>query len=50
MAWSPNSPLELRLCHDEAADACEAGCEEELSYDLTTAFRTAGTNEFGFVD
>ena len=50
MAWSPSSPLSLKLCHDDGADRCEAACEAELTYDLATAFRVAGTDEFRFAD
>jgi hypothetical protein len=50
MAWSRRSPLEVRLCLDERADFCEAGCGWEISYDLSTAFRTAGTSDYRFVD
>jgi hypothetical protein len=50
MAWSRRSPLELRLCHDEDADRCEGICEEELSHDLSTAFRSAGASDYRFED
>jgi hypothetical protein len=50
MAYSPTSPVELRLCHDDGADGCERFCGVSLSYDLTRAFDTAGTREFRFVD
>lgn len=50
MVYTPSSPVELRLCHDESADTCEAGCSQPVSYDLSRAFRAAGTREFRFVD
>lgn len=50
LAFEPSSPLELRLCHDEFADLCEAVCSADLSYDLTKAFEIAGTSDFRFVD
>jgi hypothetical protein len=50
LAFSPSSPVELRLCRDDFADSCEAACGAELSYDLTKAFDIAGTTDFRFVD
>jgi hypothetical protein len=50
MAYTPTSPMELRLCDDSSADNCEAICERPVSYDLTRAFEWAGTTAFRFVD
>ena len=50
LAYTPSSPVELRLCHDDMADSCEAVGNPDLSYDLGTAFAAAGTTEFRFVD
>ncbi|HEX6271615.1 MAG TPA: hypothetical protein VFZ53_01175 [Polyangiaceae bacterium] len=50
MAWSRRSPLEVRLCHDDFADSCEAGCEAEVSHDLSTGFRTANATDYRCVD
>jgi hypothetical protein len=50
MAYVPASPLELRLCHDDGADGCEAGCSGPLSYDLSRPLARAGATEFVFVD
>jgi hypothetical protein len=50
MAYTPTSPVELRLCHDDFADGCERFCGVSLSYDLARAFDRAGTREFRFVD
>jgi hypothetical protein len=50
MAYTPTSPVELRLCHDDGADGCERFCGATLSYDLSRAFDWAGTREFRFVD
>lgn len=50
MMYSPKSPVELRLCHDDSADPCEAGCSMELTWDLAAAFEAAGTSEFVFAE
>jgi hypothetical protein len=50
LAFAPSSPVELRLCHDDFVDSCEAACSAELSYDLSKAFDIAGTTDFRFVD
>jgi hypothetical protein len=52
LAYSPSSPVELRLCHNDTVTACVLlpGVAGELSYDLSTAFSAAGTTEFRFVD
>jgi hypothetical protein len=47
---SSSGPLELRLCHDDFGDICEAGCNAELSWDLSDAFKRSGTTDFVFVD
>ncbi|HEY3495187.1 MAG TPA: BPTI/Kunitz-type proteinase inhibitor domain-containing protein [Polyangiaceae bacterium] len=44
---SASEPAELRLCHDEAADTCEAHCSL-LEWDLSEVLGHAG--EFVFVD
>ena len=33
--WPNNLKVELRLCHDDMADPCEAGCSQTLEYDLS---------------
>jgi hypothetical protein len=48
MMYEPSSPIELRLCHDDGADSCEALCSAELGWDLARAFEQAGTDEFVF--
>jgi hypothetical protein len=50
MAYTPTSPLELRLCHEDEADRCEGLCERPVSYDLARAFARARTTEFRFAD
>ena len=50
MAWAPRSPLELRLCDHDGKNVCLANCEGDVSHDLSTAFRAAGSNDFRFVD
>lgn len=50
LAYTPTSPLTLRLCHDDAADPCEAGCIQPVSFDLAPALRAAGATDFVFVD
>jgi hypothetical protein len=42
--------LELRLCHDDFADSCEALCQRELSWDLSAAFARHQTTRFVFAD
>lgn len=49
--WSANpSVIELRLCHDEAADPCEAGCQEGVTFDLGPALWLTRADDFVFVD
>ena len=50
IAYELASPLRLRLCHDEMADSCEAGCAMPVSFDLGQALQEAGTTRFEFVD
>jgi hypothetical protein len=52
LAYSPSSPVDLRLCHNDTAKSCVLlpPMSGELSYDLGTAFEAAGTTEFRFVD
>jgi hypothetical protein len=50
MAYEPSSPLHLRLCHDEAADPCEAGCMDQVGFNVSEAFAAANTDDFVFVD
>ena len=49
LTYVPSSPIDLRLCHDELSDPCEA-LGGPLAFDLGTAFIAAGTTEFRFVD
>lgn len=38
LVYEPDSsPLQVRLCHDDGADPCEAGCRRELQWDLCQA-------------
>lgn len=50
LAYEPTSPLTLRLCHDEGADPCEAGCLDDVYFDLGPALLAAGASDFVFVD
>jgi hypothetical protein len=50
MAWSPRSPLELRLCEHDSRNVCLAACSGDLRYDISTAFRVTGASTFRFVD
>ena len=50
MAYTPTSPMELRLCHNDFGDSCEAACQAPVSHDLTRAFDWVRTTEFRFVD
>jgi hypothetical protein len=50
LVYTPSSPVDLRLCHFDGADPCEAVGNPTLSFDLATAFDAAGTTEFRFVD
>jgi hypothetical protein len=50
MAYTATSPVELRLCHDDGADGCEAACSGTLEWDLEPLLERAGTDEFVFVD
>lgn len=50
VAWTPRSPLELRLCSHDSRNTCLAACYGNLSYDLSTAFRVSGASEYRFVD
>jgi hypothetical protein len=47
---SATAPLELRLCHHDGADGCEAACSGPVSYDLGPIFARAGVSDFVFVD
>lgn len=50
LTYEPTSPLTLRLCYDDAADPCEAGCQEPVSFDLGPALQAAGATDFVFAD
>jgi hypothetical protein len=50
MMYVPSNPIQLRLCHDDSADGCEALCSAELGWDLARAFEQAGTEEFVFAE
>ena len=50
MAYEPgSSPLRVRLCHDGAADPCEAFCRVELSWDLCGALAAEAQGELEIV-
>lgn len=51
LQYVPNtSPLQVRLCHDDAADTCEAACTQTLHWPLKDVLAAAGATDVRFVD